>query len=160
MGREHLQELEWVRWEQQPWQPWQPRPRVPGLSPRRDPDPFRAIRALALAPPGPLPAPLNADIGQAGGESWEKPPPPLCSCLCAAPGWDARLSERRYRAGGERPGLHRQTPLAFKHKCSLKTLEKRAAASSESQKHSPLALGLLLHLLLALSCALGTRQLR
>lgn len=44
-------------------------------------------------------------------------------------------------------GSGRQIPLAFKHKCSPKTLEKRNAACSESQKHSPLALGLLLHLL-------------
>lgn len=56
-------------------------PRVPGLAPHGDPDPSRAAQALAPSALDPPRTPASssqwasADIGQAGGESCEKPPP-------------------------------------------------------------------------------------
>lgn len=38
---------------------------------------------------------------------------PLCSWLCAEPGWDARLSERRYKTGGGQPRLRPTNPAGI-----------------------------------------------
>lgn len=84
----------------------------------------------------------------------------LCSWLCPEPGWDAKLLQRRYKTGGGRTAYaptdksrwHSNTNAALKH------WKKRNAACSESQKHSPLALGLLLHLLLPCPSTLCLRD--